>query len=142
MKIKDLIKTKGFEVIAVDGDTPVAEAIRKMVDRNIGALIIMEEGRPKGMFTERDVLKCWVKGRDFAVSPVKEAMSRDLVVAEAGDDLEYAMSIMTQRGVRHLPVLDGGRLVSVLSIRDVVKAQVSHLKAEVHFLKDFITEIG
>lgn len=142
MKIKDLIKTKGFEVIAVDGDTPVAEAIRKMVDRNIGALIIMEEGNPKGMFTERDVLKCWVKGRDFAASPVKEAMSRDLVVAEVGDDLEYAMSIMTQRGVRHLPVLDGGRLVSVLSIRDVVKAQVSHLKAEVHFLKDFITEIG
>lgn len=142
MKIKDLIKTKGFEVIAVDGDTPVAEAIRKMVDRNIGALLIMEEGKPRGMFTERDVLKCWVKGRDFATSPVRETMSRDLVVAEAGDDLEYAMSIMTQRGVRHLPVLEGGRLVSVLSIRDVVKAQVSHLKAEVHFLKDFITEIG
>jgi IMP dehydrogenase len=142
VKIKDLIKNKGFEVIAVDADTPVAEAIKKMVDRNIGALLVMENGNTAGMFTERDVLKCWSAGRDFKATPIREVMSRNLVVSSVDDDVEYAMSIMIQRGVRHLPVVDHGKLVSVLSIRDVVKAQVSNLEAEVHYLKDFITEIG
>jgi CBS domain-containing protein len=131
VKIKDLIKTKGFEVIAVDNDTNVDEAILKMVDRNIGALLVVEDGEPCGMFTERDVLKCWA---------LKEVMSRDLVIAELNDDLSYAMSIMIQNKVRHMPVLDRGRVVSVLSIRDVVKAQVSNLQAEVHYLKDYITD--
>lgn len=142
MKIKDLVKSKGFEVIAVDGSTPLGEAIRKMVDRNIGALLIVENGNTAGMFTERDVLKSWVSGKDFKSTPIKEVMTRDLVIAELEDGLDYAMSIMIQKGVRHLPVLDHGRLVSVLSIRDVVKAQVSNLVAEVHYLKDFISDIG
>ncbi|MEJ2182539.1 MAG: CBS domain-containing protein [Nitrospirota bacterium] len=142
MKLKDLIKSKGFEVIAVDSETSVADAIRKMVDRNIGALLIMEDGRTVGMFTERDVLTCWVRRGDFLGTRIGDVMTTELVVAEVEDDLNYAMSIMIQRGVRHLPVLDRGRLVSVLSIRDVVKAQVSNLQAEVHYLKDFISDIG
>jgi CBS domain-containing protein len=142
VKLKDLIKSKGFEVIAVDSETSVADAIRKMVDRNIGALLIMEDGRTVGMFTERDVLTCWVRRGDFLGTRIGDVMTTELVVAEVEDDLNYAMSIMIQRGVRHLPVLDRGRLVSVLSIRDVVKAQVSNLQAEVHYLKDFISDIG
>jgi IMP dehydrogenase len=140
MKIKDLVKTKGFEVIAVDSDTVVDDAIMKMVDRNIGALLVVEDSAPCGMFTERDVLKCWARRRDFKEVPVKEVMSRDLLIAELDDDLSYAMSIMIQKKVRHMPVLDRGRVVSVLSIRDVVKAQVSNLQAEVHYLKDYITD--
>jgi CBS domain-containing protein len=140
MKIKDLVKTKGFEVIAVDTGTVVDDAILKMVDRNIGALLVVEDGSPCGMFTERDVLKCWALRRDFKEVPVKEVMSKDLLIAELDDDLSYAMSIMIQRKVRHMPVLDRGRVVSVLSIRDVVKAQVSNLQAEVHYLKDYITD--
>jgi CBS domain-containing protein len=142
LKIRDLIKIKGFEVIAVDGDTPISEAITKMVDRNIGALLVIEDGRTAGMFTERDVLKSWNKGGDFNKTPIREVMTRDLVIAELDDDLSYAMSIMIQKMVRHLPVVDKGQLVSVLSIRDVVKAQVSNLQAEVHYLKDFLTDIG
>ncbi len=143
MKIKDLIKDKGFEVIAVDSGTTLAEAVRKMEDRNIGALLIMGEGsKPAGIFTERDVLKCWTAGHDFNSTAIGTVMTKDLIVAEVGDDLEYAMSIMIQKKLRHLPVLDSGAVVSVLSIRDVVKAQVSNLQAEVHYLKDFITDIG
>lgn len=142
MKVRDLIRSKGFEVIAVDADTTVDEAVRKMVDRNIGALLVIEGDRTAGMFTERDVLKCWtLKGRLEGIV-IKEVMTRDLVVAEAEDELSYAMSIMIQRKVRHLPVVDKGKVVSVLSIRDVVKAQVSNLQAEVHYLKDYITEVG
>lgn len=142
MKLKDLIKSKGFEVIAVDGETRVGDAVRKMVDRNIGALLVMEEGRTEGMFTERDVLKSWVSRGGLEDVPIRDVMTRDLVVAELEDELSYAMSIMIQKGVRHLPVLDRGRLVSVLSIRDVVKAQVKNLQEEVHYLKDFLTDIG
>lgn len=142
MKVRDLIRSKGFEVIAVDADTTVDEAVRKMVDRNIGALLVIEGDKTAGMFTERDVLKCWtLKGRLEGIV-IKEVMTRDLVVAEAEDELSYAMSIMIQRKVRHLPVVDKGKVVSVLSIRDVVKAQVSNLQAEVHYLKDYITEVG
>lgn len=141
MKIRDLIKTKGFEVIAVDSETSVADAIIKMVDRNIGALLVMEESGPVGMFTERDVLKCWASSGDtFRETPVRDVMSTDILIAEVGDDVSYAMSIMIQRKLRHLPVLDSGRVVSVLSIRDVVKAQVSNLQAEMHYLKDYITD--
>ena len=142
MKVKELIKNKGFEVIAVDSGTRLSDAIRKMVDRNIGALLIVDDGKTVGMFTERDVLKSWAAGKDFAATPISDVMTKNIVVAETGDDLEYAMSIMIQKGVRHLPVLEKGKLVSVLSIRDVVKAQVSSLVAEVHYLKDFISEIG
>lgn len=140
-KVRALIKDKGLEVIAVDSEASVAQAIDKMVERNIGAVLVMEDGSPSGMFTERDVLKCWRVKRDFDVQ-VKEVMSKDLLAVQADDDLSYAMSIMIQRGVRHLPVVDRHVVVSVLSIRDVVRAQVSSLEAEVHYLKEFITSAG
>jgi len=140
-KVRALIKDKGLEVIAVDSEATVAQAINKMVERNIGAVLVMEDGSPSGMFTERDVLRCWKAKKDFDV-PVREVMTRDLLAVKADDDLGYAMSIMIQRGVRHLPVVDRGVVVSVLSIRDVVRAQVSSLEAEVHYLKEFITSAG
>jgi IMP dehydrogenase len=140
MKIKELIKNKGFEVIAVDGDVTVAEAIEKMVDRNIGALLVVSEGKTVGVFTERDVLRCWNKKRSFENVAVREVMATNLRIVELDDDVSYAMSIMIQEKVRHLPVLDKGKVVSVLSIRDVVKAQVSNLNAEVHFLQDYIID--
>ena len=139
MKLMDIIKGKGFEVIAVDAGTTVSEAIQKMVDRNIGALLVVEDGKTAGMFTERDVLKCWAIRGGFDVH-VQDVMTRNLLIAELDDDVSYAMSIMIQKKVRHLPVLDKGKVVSVLSIRDVVKAQVSNLQAEVHYLKDYITD--
>lgn len=142
MKINELVKSKGFEVIAVDADTTLGEAIRKMIDRNIGALLVVQDGKPGGIFTERDVLRQWAAAADPNLTPIKDVMTSDLIIADVEDDLEYAMTIMIQKGVRHMPVVDKGKLVSVLSMRDVVKAQVKNLQAEVHYLKDFITDIG
>jgi IMP dehydrogenase len=142
MKLRDIIKSKGFEVIAVDGETSVANAIRKMVDRNIGALLIVDDGSTVGMFTERDVLKCWTNGLGFEQTQIKDVMTKDLVVADMEESVSYAASIMTQKGVRHLPVLENGKLVSVLSMRDVVRAEVKSLEEEVHYLKDYITDVG
>ena len=140
-KVRALIKDKGLEVIAVDSEATVDQAVNKMVERNIGAVLVMEDGAPAGMFTERDVLKCWKAHEGFDV-PIKNFMTKDLIVLRADDDLSYAMSIMIQKGVRHLPVVDKHSVVSVLSIRDVVRAQVSSLQAEVHYLKEFISSAG
>jgi CBS domain-containing protein len=140
MKLRDIIKSKGFEVIAVDCETPVANAIKKMVDRNIGSLLIVSDGSTAGMFTERDVLKCWANGLEFESTPIKDVMTKDIVVADIEESVSYAASIMTQKRVRHLPVLEKGKLVSVLSMRDVVRAEVKSLEEEVHYLKDFITD--
>jgi len=140
MKIRDVIKDKGMEFIAVDSHSTVDNAINKMVDRNIGAVLVMEEGRLAGMFTERDVLRCWSKkGEGFSRIHIKDVMTRDILIAEPDDDLDYAMTVMVNKNIRHLPVIEKGQVVSVISIRDMVKAQVSTLQAELHYLKDYIS---
>ena len=140
MKIRDLIRDKGLEFIAVDSNATVDIAINKMVDRNIGAILVMEEGKLAGLFTERDVLRCWAtKGENFCRIPIKDVMTKDLVIAEPDDEVNYAMTIMINKRIRNLPVIEKGKIISVVSIRDMVKAQVSNLQAEVHYLKDYIT---
>lgn len=142
MKLRELLKNKGFEVIAIDGDSSVSNAIEKMVERNIGALVIMQDDEPVGIFTERDVLKCWKERHTYEGYAIKDVMSKNLIVAKIDEDLNYVMGIIIQKGIRHVPVVDAGKLVSVLSIRDVVKAQVDGLEQEVRYLKDFITDGG
>lgn len=140
MKIRDVIKDKGPEFIAVDSSSFVDLAISKMVDRNIGAILVMEDGNLVGMFTERDVLKCWVNTREsFDKVKIKDVMSKDIMIVQPEDDLNYAMTIMINKKIRHLPVVENGRVTSVISIRDMVKAQVTNLQAEVHYLRDYIT---
>ena len=138
VKVKDILKDKGLEVIAIDSTVTVDAAVRKMVERNIGAILVMEEGEFVGMFTERDVLKCWAEHGPFEKVAIKDVMSRDILVIAPADDLEYVMSVMTTKRVRHLPVIDHGKMVGVISIRDVVKYHIGNLKAEVHYLKDYM----
>lgn len=140
MKIRDVIREKGPEFIAVDSSALVDLAINKMVDRNIGAVLVMEDGKLIGMFTERDVLKCWVHTREsFDKVKIKDVMTKDILIAQGDDDLSYAMTIMINNKIRHLPVVESGRVTSIVSIRDMVKAQVMNLQAEVHYLRDYIT---
>ncbi len=138
LKVKDILKDKGLEVIAIDSGATVDAAINKMIERNIGAILVMENARCVGVFTERDVLKCWTKHSSFEKAAIKDVMSKDLLVIEPGDDLDYAMTIMTNKKIRHLPVIEDGRVVGLVSIRDVVKYHIGNLEAEVHYLKDYI----
>ena len=138
VKIKDILKDKGLEVISVDSSVTVDSAVRKMMERNIGAILVYESGNFTGMFTERDVLKCWVDRGPLDKVAIKDVMTKDLLIVTPEDDLEYAMSIMTNKRIRHLPVIEKGKIVGLVSIRDVVKYHVGHLESEVHYLKDFI----
>jgi IMP dehydrogenase len=138
LKVKDILKEKGLEVIAIDSDATVDTAINKMIERNIGAILVMEDSSCVGLFTERDVLKCWTGRGSADKVAIKDVMSRDLLVLEPEDDLDYAMTIMTNKKIRHLPVVDKGRLVGLVSMRDVVRYHIGNLEAEVHYLKDYI----
>ncbi len=138
VKVKDILKDKGLEVIAIDSDVTVDAAVKKMVERNIGAILVMQEGEFVGMFTERDVLTCWAKHSSFDKVAIKEVMIKDILVISPSDDLEYVMTVMTNKRIRHLPVIDHGKMVGVISIRDVVKYHIGNLKAEVHYLKDYM----
>ncbi|MCL5022150.1 MAG: CBS domain-containing protein [Nitrospirae bacterium] len=138
LKVKDILKDKGLEVIAVDSGATVDTAIGKMIERNIGAILVMEDSSCVGLFTERDVLKCWAGHSSVDKVAIRGVMSRDLLVLEPEDDLDYAMTIMTNKKIRHLPVVDRGRLVGLVSMRDVVKYHVGTLEAEVRYLKDYI----
>lgn len=115
LKVKDILKEKGLEVIAIDNSATVDTAISKMIERNIGAILVIEDGSCVGLFTERDVLKCWTDHGTANKVAVRDVMSKDLLVIEPGDDLDYAMTIMTNKRIRHLPVVDKGRLVGLVS---------------------------
>lgn len=142
MTIRELLRNKGAELIGVHPDTPVGKAIEKMVERNIGALIIVSDsGKPLGLFTERDALKAWVKaGGNLEGLKVKDIMTVDLAVIKPEDDLNTAMSIMNKLKIRHLPVVESGKVIGMISIRDVVNNLVGKLEAEVHYLKEYISE--
>lgn len=142
MKMKEILKEKGKEVITIDAEAGVLDAAHRMMDRNVGALIVEDEGKLGGIVTERDIVtilaknECAFEGlkvRDFMVK------SESLLVAEPDDLEDYVMAVMIQKGIRHMPIVENGELVGLVSIRDVVQAHVKKLKADVHFLTDFLS---
>jgi len=129
-------------VIAIDRNKSVHDAMALMVEHEIGAVLITENERPVGLFTERDVLKCWATKETtkyFREVRVGDAMTANLIVVEPDDDLCYVMTIMIKNRIRHLPVVREKKIVGMLSMRDVVKAQVTTLRAENHYLKEYLS---
>lgn len=129
-------------VISMDRNKSVHDAMGLMVEHEIGAVLITEDGRPVGLFTERDVLKCWATKEStkyFREVRVGDAMTANLIVVEPDDDLCYVMTIMIKNRIRHLPVVREKKIIGMLSMRDVVKAQVTTLRAENHYLKEYLS---
>jgi IMP dehydrogenase len=141
--VKEIIGDVEKEIVSLDKDRTVADAVSILVENEIGALVVVDsEGKPVGMFTERDVLKCWTRkgDRHFKDIRISEVMTTNLIIVEADDDLCYVTTIMIKNRIRHLPILEKNKLIAMLSIRDVVKAQVTDLRAENHYLKDYISD--
>ncbi len=140
MKVRDLLKSKGQGIISMDISASVDDAVKAMNARKISSLVVIEDGNPVGIFTERDVIKCYVAsgGRSFRNISLRQAMTRDIIVAEAAEDLHTTMAVMIQENIRHLPVTEDGVLIGMLSARDVIQAHIGKLKAEIHHLKDYI----
>lgn len=140
MKVRQLLGSKGREVVTTEAENTVEDAIRSLQLRKISALVVADHGRPVGIFTERDVLRCYVAtdGKSFKEIALREAMTANLVVAELDDDLNDIMAVLIDRNIRHLPVVDRGALVGMLSVRDIIQSQVQKLTSEIHYLKDYI----
>jgi IMP dehydrogenase len=103
--------------------------------------MVIDQGKTVGIFTERDVLRCYIasNGRSFKDIKVKDAMVSNLVIAVLDDDLHDIAAVMVEKNIRHLPVLENSKVVGMLSIRDIIQTQVKKLTSEIHYLKDYIT---
>jgi CBS domain-containing protein len=142
MNVKELLDSKGHEVISLEADLSVEDAIKVMAGRKISAVLVTKNSKPAGIFTERDVLRSYVQeGMKFNGVPLEQVMTADIIVAEPDEDLCNVMSVMIEKGIRHMPVSEKGRIVGMLSIRDVVKTQVGTMKTEIHHLKDYLSGI-
>jgi CBS domain-containing protein len=150
LKIKNIFREKGTEVVTIEQDETIQEAIRKLNEHRIGALVVADErGEVCGIITERDILRQYGQ-RCVAVSEpsrreetrrpslVREIMTKDLIIGVPDDSLDYVMGIMTTNRIRHLPVMDGKKLVGIVSIGDVVNAHLEKTEFENRMLKDYI----
>ena len=140
-QISDILDGKGRDVLRIDAAATVYDAIVKMVEGNVGALLVYEGDRLAGIVTERDYLRrVTLQGRDERTTPVREVMSSELVFVGPDASVEECMAVMTERRIRHLPVLtENHDVVGIVSIGDVVKFQSREQSVQIRFLTEFIS---
>lgn len=144
MTLHEILKAKGTKVFTVEPEAFLQEAIQQLTEHNVGALLVCQRDATAGeqllgIITERDVLHFCAKGPfSLAEIRVREVMSTKLVTGTPEDSIEDTMGLLTERRIRHLPILAGGRLVGIVSIGDVVKAQHDRLAMENQFMKNYI----
>ena len=139
--VSDILDGKGRDVLRIDAAATVYDAIVKMVEGNVGALLVYEGDRLAGIVTERDYLRrVTLQGRDERTTPVREVMSSELVFVGPDASVEECMAVMTERRIRHLPVLtENHDVVGIVSIGDVVKFQSREQSVQIRFLTEFIS---
>ena len=140
MNVRALLDTKGKDIVSIGADDSIEDAIRSMHARKISALMVSDQGKTVGIFTERDVVRSYIasNGKGFKDMKVKDYMVSNLIVAVPEDDLNDISAIMVEKNIRHLPVIDNHRIIGMLSIRDIIQTQVKKLTSEIHYLKDYI----
>ena len=127
------------DVFAIEPDATVLEALRLMEQKNVGALLVMKAERLVGIFSERDYARRMIlHGRSSRETQVREVMTRDVFVISPDTSAGECMVHMTDRHVRHLPVLEGGRVIGVISIGDVVRVVIEDLRFTIHQLESYI----
>ncbi len=137
--VERLLKIKGREVFRVHPDASVLEALQTLADKDVGALLVMEDERLVGLFSERDYArKIILHGKTSRDSKVREVMSTQVLCIPPSAPVEEAMALMTEQRVRHLPVVDEGKVVGVISIGDVVKDIISDQEFHIQQLENYI----
>lgn len=138
--VKQLLDQKGHEVLSIGPDDTVLAAIQKMADHNVGSLAVLEDEKLVGIITERHYARnVFLKGRSSPKTTVREIMSTRVVCARPEQSVEECMAVMTDKAVRHLPVLDNRQLVGIVSIGDLVKSIISDQKFVIEQLEHYIT---
>ena len=138
-RLAEILEEKGGDVLEIDGDSSVFEAVQLMVENNVGSLLVTERAEVVGIVTERDYLRrVTLEGRTEE-APLREIMSSPLVVATLETTVDECMAMMTDRRIRHIPVVDEGRVVGLVSIGDLVKFKSKLQSFQIQFLNDYIT---
>ena len=138
-KVSEIIDKKGGDVATVGREDTAIRAVEIMNERRIGAVVVVNDGKVVGIFTERDLLNRIVaKGLDAATTPVKDVMSTPVACCQLSTDLTEAQSVMTNKRVRHLPVVEGDDLVGIVSIGDLMARQVTDQKNTIRYLNEYL----
>ncbi len=139
MLISEVLSLKGGEIFAIEPDAPVAAAVAKMVEHDVGSLVVKEDAHMVGIVTERDVLRALHRvGCDLKHVRVRELMTREPIIGHPSDTVDYARGVMTEHRFSHLPVMDGNRLLGIISFHDVAKACLAATHFENRLLKRYI----
>lgn len=139
MKVKDILEVKGRSVWSVEPGASVYEAMALMADKGVGALMVMEEETVVGVISERDYArKVILEGRSSRTTAVREIMTSHVLYAEPEQTIEQCMAVMTDKRVRHLPVMEGDKLAGVISIGDLVKSIITEQKFIIEQLEKYI----
>jgi len=137
--VRDVLRQKGSEVSSVGPDTTVYDALKQMADKNIGAVVVLDGGRPIGLFTEREYARQVIlKGKSSRDVPVRDIMVSPVLCIAPQQNIEECMALMTDKRVRHLPVLEQDRLIGILSSGDVVKAVIDDKQFTIEQLAMYI----
>ena len=140
MNVETILRAKGREVATIRPGETVASAADMLISRNIGALVVSEDGQSvDGIISERDIVhRLTDRGADLLSLEVAEVMTRRVVTCDPGDTIDQLMAEMTNRRIRHFPVVEAGRLCGIISIGDVVKSRLDEVEYEARSLRSFI----
>ena len=137
--LKMLLKDKGHDVWSVHPDDTVLDAIKMLAEKDIGALIVIEDDKPVGIFTERDYARrVYLKGKSSLETAVRDVMVSPIITAKIDQTIEECMAVMTTKRFRHLPVMDAGELVGMVSIGDLVKSVIAEQQFTIEQLENYI----
>ena len=137
--LKQLLKSKSHGIISITPDAKIFDALRLMAEKNVGALLVISSGQLTGVISERDYArKVVLKGKSSLDTPVREIMTESVICVDAEQNLEDCMALMTDKHVRHLPVLENGSLMGMLSIGDLVKEMISDQELTIKHLESYI----
>jgi CBS domain-containing protein len=139
MTVRAILDSKGHQIQSVEPDVKLSAAIKTLADRKIGAVLVMSNGRIEGILSERDIVRVLgERGAAVLDEPVSAVMTRKVVSCKQADTVSAIMEMMTSGKFRHLPVVDDGRVVGLISIGDIVKWRVREYEAEQEALRDYI----
>lgn len=141
MTLKELLSHKQASLVFSKASTRILDATKTMIDHRVGSLLVQaDDGELIGILTERDILRfCSDHPDNLPDALVEEVMTRNLIIATPDFSLEEAMSLMTEQRFRHLPVIEGGKPIGIVSIGDLVKAKLKDVSVEVKYLRDYIS---
>jgi len=143
MKVHDLLREKVQPVVTIASSRCVDDAVRLMAEKKTGALVVMQGDQPAGVFTERDVFRCYLKEKSDALPaiPLQVAITEKLIAAAPEDDVAGIMALMLKADITHLPIVKAGDLIGMLTLNDLFERRIDSLTKENHQLKEYIDDL-